>query len=97
MLGIIFLCSAIATLNLIPFIWESLISIEFIAFLLGVTISGYGMLFSAFLVAEYNLEGMNAFKMSFEGVKKNFFGLLGINFAKMIMMFGGMMAVPAHF
>ena len=40
---------------------------------------------------------MNAFKMSFEGVKKNFFGLLGINFAKMIMMFGGMMAVPAHF
>ena len=56
-----------------------------------ITIAGYGVIFSAFLVAEYNLQGMDAFQISFEGIKKNFLGLLGSSFAGMILSTAGIL------
>ena len=61
------------------------------AMLLVSTIAGYGVIFSAFLVAEYNLQGMDAFQISFEGIKKNFLGLLGSSFAGMILSTAGIL------
>ena len=51
----------------------------------------YGYMFSSFLVAEYKLEGMDAFKVSLEGIRKNFFGLLGITIATMILAVSGIL------
>ena len=52
--------------------------------ILGSTFIGYGSMFSCFLVAEYKLEGMDAFKVSLVGIQKNLFGLLAVIIASMI-------------
>ena len=48
---------------------------------------GYGYMFSSFLVAEYRLDGMEAFKVSLVGIRKNLFGLLGVSIASVIVTF----------
>ena len=59
--------------------------------ILGSTFMSYGYLFSTFLVADYKLEGMDAFNISLSGIQKNFFGLLGITIASAIIGIVGMM------
>lgn len=49
----------------------------------------YGIFFSSFLVAEYKLEGMDAFKVSFEGLKTNFFGMAAVALAGTILSVAG--------
>lgn len=50
----------------------------------------YGSMFACFLVAEYKLEGMDAFKVSLKGIQKNFFGMFGVMIASMIVSFCAM-------
>ena len=49
----------------------------------------YGFLFSSFLVAEYQLEGMDAFSTSFDGLKKNFWGMLAVALAGALLSIAG--------
>ena len=50
----------------------------------GSTFVSYGSMFACFLVAEFKLEGMEAFKISLNGILKNFLGLFGVMIASMI-------------
>ena len=62
-----------------------------VALIAGSTFMSYGYMFSSFLVADYKLEGMDAFRVSLEGIQKNFFGLLGVMIATTILAFGTML------
>ena len=59
--------------------------------ILGSTFMTYGFMFSSFLVAEYKLEGMEAFNVSLSGIQKNFFGLFGVTIATALVAICGMM------
>lgn len=86
-LGMICIVSGIASAELlVVFIGFCSCLFGFLAMLLASTVTGYGTMFATFLVAEYDLEGMEAFKIALEGVRKNYLGLLGILAAKMIFM-----------
>jgi len=52
--------------------------------IVGSTFVGTGWMFSCFLVAEYQLGGMDAFTVSLSGIRKNLFGLFGIMIASTI-------------
>ena len=54
---------------------------------IGGTLISYGCMFSCFLVADYNLEGMDAFNVSLSGIQKNLFGLFGVMIATLIASF----------
>jgi len=58
--------------------------------IIGSVLISYGALFACFLVAEYKLEGMDAFKVSLKGIQKNLLGMLGVTFASMIVSFCAM-------
>ena len=58
---------------------------------IGSSFITYGFLFSTFLVADYQLEGMDAFKVSMDGIKKNFWGLFVVTIATTIIGIGGIM------
>ena len=62
-----------------------------LTFVIGSTLMTYGYLFSCFLVADFKLEGMDAFNVSLSGIQKNFFGLLGVNIATAIIGIAGVM------
>ena len=55
--------------------------------IIGSTFIGYGAMFACFLVAEYRLEGMDAFKISLKGIQMNFFGMFGVMIASMMVTF----------
>ena len=59
--------------------------------LLGSVFMSYGFMFSSFLVAEYKLQGMEAFKVSLSGIQKNFFGLFAVSIATAIIATAGLM------
>lgn len=85
-LGAVCTSLGLASLNIfLALLGLCLLAGGILVLLLGTTIGWYDMTFSAFLVAEYNLEGMEAFQISFEGIKKNLLGLLGSSFAGMIL------------
>ena len=64
----------------------------YIVFIALMMVLSYGIFFSSFLVAEYQLDGMEAFKLSFEGLQKNFFGMLGVAVGGAILSFAGALA-----
>ena len=59
--------------------------------IIGSTFIGYGAMFACFLVAEYRLEGMDAFKISLKGIQMNFFGMFGVMIASSILTFCAML------
>ena len=59
--------------------------------IIGSTFIGYGAMFACFLVAEYRLEGMDAFKISLKGIQMNFFGMFGVMIASLILTFCAML------
>lgn len=61
----------------------------YISFTALVMVLSYGIFFSSFLVAEYELDGMDAFKISFDGLKQNFFGMLAVGLAGAILSIAG--------
>ena len=61
------------------------------AMIIGSTFTGYGSMFACFLVAEYRLEGMDAFKISLKGIQMNFFGMFGVMIASLILTFCAML------
>ena len=58
---------------------------------LGSNFAIYGALFACFLVADYKLEGMDAFNVSLAGITKNIFGLFGTMIASVILTLCGML------
>ena len=48
-------------------------------------------MFACFVVAEYRLEGMDAFKVSMKGVPMNFFGIFDVMIASMMVTFCAML------
>ena len=59
--------------------------------IIGLSYIGYGTMFACFLVAEYRLEGMEAFKISLKGIQMNFFGMFGVMIASLILTFCAML------
>ena len=59
--------------------------------IIGSIFIGYGAMFACFLVAEYRLEGMDAFKISLKGIQMNFFGMFGVMIASLILTFCAML------
>ena len=59
--------------------------------IIGSIFIGYGAMFACFLVAEYRLEGMDAFKISLKGIQMNFFGMFGVMIVSLILTFCAML------
>jgi hypothetical protein len=63
--------------------------IAYVVSIVYMMVLSYGIFFSSFLVAEYQLEGMDAFKVSFAGLKMNWPGLFAVALAGAILTIAG--------
>ena len=57
-------------------IGASLIATGYVVMIVGSSMMTFGILFSSGLIVEYQMKGMDAFKLAFSGVMTNFWGLL---------------------